>query len=96
VRHLRYDMMTASLDCEESRHAQVVMRELGVTYRLAVPQSMADQWWFFDCKNIPEPLPKFLSDSTDDFTPLTKLIGWGLSPENVAMLEQAATPSGDA
>ena len=42
-------------------HAQTVMKELGITYRLAVPQTLGDQWWFFGCQNIPEPMPKYLS-----------------------------------
>ena len=31
--------------------------KFGITFEQAVPQSMADQVWLFDCKNIPDPLP---------------------------------------
>lgn len=44
-----------------SMHPQKSMRELGITYSKAVPQSIADQWWFYDCENIPEKLPPFLT-----------------------------------
>lgn len=52
---LRYDMIDGP-----PGHPQDVMRSLGVTYERAVPQSLGDQWWFFGCKSVPEPRPKFL------------------------------------
>ena len=77
--HLRYSMMTAGIDCNENRHPQLVMRELGIAYQHATPQSIADQWWFWNCKNVPAELPKYL-------TPLEldphEQIGWGLSKED--------------
>jgi hypothetical protein len=52
--------MEASRDYE-NRHAQVVMEELGITYKFAFPQSLGDQWWFCDCENIPDKLPTYLT-----------------------------------
>lgn len=43
-----------------SMHPQKAMKELGITYSKAVPQSIADQWWFYDCENVPDKLPPFL------------------------------------
>lgn len=57
-------------------HAQVTMRKLGVTYDLAVPQSMGDCWWFFNCVGLPEPLPDGIKELTG--TP-HEYIGFGLS-----------------
>src|SRR5262249_55009235 len=48
--HLRYDIYGGE-------HAQAAMRRLGITYQYAVPQSMGDCWWFFNCENVPDPLP---------------------------------------
>lgn len=48
----------------EKRHPQIVMRALGIEYTYAMPQSIADQWWFYGCTNIPEQLPKFLTVMT--------------------------------
>jgi hypothetical protein len=42
-------------------HAQEAMKILGITYKSAVPESMFDAWVFFDCENIPETLPKWLT-----------------------------------
>ena len=41
-----YQML--QLDCHYlTKHAQVFMKELGITYKHAVPQSIADCWrWF--------------------------------------------------
>jgi hypothetical protein len=76
--HLRYDCYGASLS-KESRHPKVVMRELGITYSHATPQSMADQWWFWNCKNVPAVLPEYLEPMSLD---PHKCIGSGLSKED--------------
>lgn len=54
--HLRYDMYSAP-----AGHPQAVMRSLGITYQHATPQSIADQWWFWNCEGVPEDLPDFLT-----------------------------------
>jgi hypothetical protein len=55
------------------------MKKLGITYQHSTPQSIGDQWWFWNCENIPDPLPKHLSILKED--PM-KCIGWGLSEED--------------
>ena len=77
--HLRYDLWAANAECDEFRHAQVVMNELGITYQHSTPQSLGDQWWFWNCENVPENLPMFLT--TLDLDPMN-CIGHGLSTEN--------------
>lgn len=59
------------------KHAQTCMKELGINYQLAVPQSIADCWWFFNCKNLPGQLPKWIK--VRDFGDLNRLVGHGLS-----------------
>lgn len=76
--HLRFDMMEAGLGCNENRHPQVVMKELGITYQHATPQSMGDQWWFWNCEDIPDPLPSYLTKLD---MKAVDAIGWGLSKE---------------
>jgi len=63
---------------ELTEHAKTYMKRHGITYELAVPQSMGDQWWFFGCKGVPDPLPEHLTVITQD--PM-ELIGHGLSRE---------------
>lgn len=74
--HLRYDMMKAGLGCNENRHPQEVMRELGITYQHATPQSICEQWWFWNCEGVSESLPEYLTELQLD--PL-KMVGYGLS-----------------
>lgn len=81
--HLRYDLMTANLDCAENRHALVVMKELGITYQHATPQSMGDQWWFWNCEGVSAKLPVYLSEL--DVDPM-ECIGWGLSRQNAEFI----------
>ena len=76
--HLRFDMMTACLDCGVDKHPQLVMRELGITYQHATPQSIGDQWWFWNCNGVPAELPKYLTPL--DLAP-HECIGFGLSQE---------------
>lgn len=57
---LIYWLQTANVFASEHRHAQVVMRELGIQYERAIPQSMYDAWEFRGCTNVPDPLPVYL------------------------------------
>lgn len=45
---------------DTNKHPQLIMKELGITYKRAVIQSLGEQWWFFDCENIPDNLPDYL------------------------------------
>ena len=60
-------------------HPQRVMEKLGITYQHATPQSMGDQWWFWNCENVPKKLPEFLEVA--DLNPM-ECIGYGLSEED--------------
>ena len=71
--HLRFDCYY------QTEHAQKQMRDLGITYQHATPQSMGDQWWFWNCENIPCKLPDHITELKLD--PMEQ-IGWGLSKED--------------
>lgn len=75
--HLRFDMITA-YQSGVTKHPQEAMKDLGITYQYATPQSIADQWWFWNCENVPDTLPNYLS--VLDVDPL-KQVGNGLSKE---------------
>lgn len=79
--HLKFDLAYGMLkgQIRPNGHPQDVMRELRITYQHATPQSVADQWWFWNCKNIPESLPGYLSELNVD--PID-IIGFGLSEED--------------
>lgn len=72
------------------KHAQLCMKELGITYQLAVPQSINDTWWFFNCENVPAELPEYLS--VRDFGDLNTIVGFGLSQIEVRALLAAREP----
>lgn len=78
-KHLRFDVLWAAYNNVKQDHPQKVMKELGITYQHATPQSIADQWWFWNCENIPEQLPPYLKFM--DLNPMEQ-IGWGLSKED--------------
>ena len=84
--HLRFCMMEAGLGCNENRHPLLVMKELGIKYQHATPQSMGDQWWFWNCENLPKKMPSYLTplNSYKDNKPLDPMdcIGYGLSKED--------------
>ena len=63
-----------------NEHPQQTMKRLGITYQHATPQSMGDQWWFWNCENVPDPLPEHFSILVckDPF----ELVGYGLSKED--------------
>jgi hypothetical protein len=60
-------------------HPQRMMNRLGNTYQHATPQSIGDQWWFWNCENIPNPLPEHFSilNCKDPF----EMVGYGISEE---------------
>ena len=59
-------------------HPQDVMKKLGISYQHATPQSMGNQWWFWNCENIPDELPENIESMAID--PMDA-IGYGLSKE---------------
>ncbi len=61
--NLVFDMWDATMSGER-RHPQRAMKDLGITYAKAVPQSIAEQWWFFGCEGMPEDLPCYLRELT--------------------------------
>ena len=77
--HLKFDLMYGATDGEiRPGHPQKVMRELGIKFQYMTPQTIFDEWWFWNCQNIPNPLPPFLSILSVD--PMD-MIGRGLSKE---------------
>ena len=50
------------------------MKALNITYQLAVPQSMTDTWWFFNCENVRE-----ISRLKVMTVTAQQCVGWGLS-----------------
>lgn len=73
--HLRFDCYGACI-AGVNGHPQKVMQELGIAWFHSTPQSVGDQWWFWGCTGVPEPLPSYLSILHTD--PMT-CIGFGLS-----------------
>jgi hypothetical protein len=86
MRHLRYELQTAD-ELGESRHAQVVMKDLGINYFHSTPQSLGDQWWFWCCENVPDQLPPYLT--VLDLDPM-ECIGYGLSAEDAKRISKKA------
>lgn len=73
------------------QHAELQMKQLGITYIEAVPQSMYDSWEFWGCDNIPEDLPEYLKAYNN--SPLN-YIGFGLSAIEAIKLYQAISDMG--
>lgn len=82
--HLRYYYPEA-LEFRVKEHAEIVMKEMGITYQYSTPQSMGEQWWFWNCQNVPEPLPSYITPL--DLDPMD-CIGYGLSPEEAGKIKE--------
>lgn len=76
--HLIYSIQGACMTGNYKR-PQLVMRELGISYQHQVPQSVADCWEFWNCENIPEKLPDYLTPREMD--PMSR-VGFGLTIED--------------
>jgi hypothetical protein len=66
-------------------HPQIYMKQIGITYQHATPQSLGDQWWFWNCENIPEELPKCLSIL---YAEPHDMIGFGLSLDDAIKIKE--------
>ena len=86
MKHLRYCMYEAS-ECVKG-HPQKIMEALGISYQIATPQSVADQWWFWGCDNVPDVLPPFLSELKNG--PMD-CIGLGLTKEEAEKIRGGAS-----
>lgn len=84
IQMLKFCMRSAH-DVGVGGHPQLVMKELGITYVHAVPQSMGDQWWFYIPKNLPQELPSYLT--LKDVDPYSH-IGFGLSEKTAKLLTE--------
>ena len=91
MKHLKYDLITAHVKHDITKHAQVTMKELGITYTHSTPQSMSDSWWFWNCENLPDILPSYLTELKID--PM-EAIGWGLSQEKAESIRDYKTQQG--
>lgn len=85
MKHLRYKLPYSG---EPNGHPQNVMKDLGITYQHATPQSMGDQWWFWNCENIPEAMPDNIEELGLD--PMG-CIGFGLNREEAETIRDYKT-----
>ena len=60
------------------------MKSWGIAYQHVTPQSMGDSVWFWNCENVPDSLPKYMSELELD--PMD-CIGWGLSEEDAIKIK---------
>lgn len=74
MKHLRFDMRGA-YEAGKHAHPQKTMKDLGITYQHATPQSIADCWIFWNCENYPDDLPDYFDEMKED--PM-EWIGFGL------------------
>lgn len=81
--NLSFSMVGAYLE-GITDHPQKVMTDLGIVYQHPTPQSITDSWWFWNCENVPDTLPKYLS--VLDVDP-DDCIGCGLNEELAEMIK---------
>lgn len=60
LKHLRFDFY-AAYKAGMNERAERIMLELGITYQYVTAHAIADQVWFWNCENIPDELPKYLT-----------------------------------
>jgi len=75
----------AELFVPGKKYVLVPVKELGITYQHATPQSVADCWQFWNCENIPNELPEYITEFKGN--PID-YIGFGLSEETAKELNK--------
>ncbi len=79
ITHLRYSINWGLHNNIKQEHPQLEMKKLGIIYQYVTPQSILDEWWFWNCENVPNPLPEYLE--VLNINPFDA-IGYGLSKED--------------
>lgn len=74
-KHLRFNTRKA-LESGVVQHPIKVLHDLGITYLHITKQSVYEEFWFWNCENVPETLPSYLELA--GWNPMD-LIGYGLS-----------------
>lgn len=77
--HLKLDMNVLNHD-----HPMRIINSIGITCQFGTPQSIADQWWFWNCRNLPYPLPNGISILHIE-NPLN-YVGFGLSERQAKLI----------
>lgn len=55
MKHLKFDVRAyVEIFGINSKHPKKFMDDAGIIYSHAVPQTLGDQWWFFNCEKIPD------------------------------------------
>lgn len=88
MKHLSFDCLSSQVKA----HPQQVMKSLGITYEQVVPNSLYDRWWFFNCKNIPTPLPSYLKSFEESGIEAKDCVGHGLSKEDAEHFTNSPSP----
>jgi len=83
--HLRFSLIDAFIEHKEDAHPQEVMRALGITYQHSTPQSMGNQWWFWNCEGNTVDMPSYLTPLNIDDP--KRLIGFGLNADQAEMIK---------
>lgn len=86
--HLAFNLIIA-FDLGITDHPQKVMKKNGINYQHATPQSLGDQWWFWNCKNLPNSLPEYLK--IIDLDPF-EMVGFGLSEAEAQKINDYIEP----
>jgi hypothetical protein len=77
-KHLKLDLYALHIFGKDQakNHPENIMLSLGIQYSHSTPQSMGEMWQFWNCKNIPDKLPEYITIA--DWNPL-EWVGYGLS-----------------
>jgi len=61
MKNLRLDLIIYSFKENIEIHPQQYIKSLGITYKKCEGVPIADVFMFYDCKNIPDTLPYFIT-----------------------------------
>lgn len=86
MKHLRFNVRDyVEIFGAEAKHPREVIRDAGITYTVAIPQTIAGEWWFFNCENVQPHVEGIIS--TLDIDDTREYVGWGLSMEQANRIE---------
>ena len=78
------NIRVSTYNWKDTGHPQKYIKDLGISYRYAIPQPILDCWWFLGCENVPTDTPYIAELVVGSYE---ELLGFGLDKNMVNELE---------
>jgi len=73
-------------------HPETIMERLGINWEVSMPKYIWDEWWFWNCTNIPDDLPDYITKLNLDPKDWSDFVDCGFSFEEATKIISKKCP----